>query len=121
MPTWPVTLPQSPLVGTWTESPMSNTIEVQPDVGAGISRRRSTATFYNGAGEWLLITNAQLEDFWEFYLDDCLDGSISFAMPHPVTGVSKNWKFDKSSGPPSVTSMGIGFHRVSLNLIRLPG
>jgi hypothetical protein len=81
MPTWPTTLSQCPIIG-WTESPLSNVVEFDPDVGAPRRRRRSTLAGYE-VGVQYRMTKADLATLWTFWETDLVDGVFEFDWPHP--------------------------------------
>ena len=84
IPAWPETLPQTILMGDYSET-IPKTL-VRTPMGAGPSKTRRVSgmnsRFINAS---LLLTKAQVEIFDEFIMTTLLGGSLSFTWTHPRT------------------------------------
>lgn len=115
-PAWPANIPQRPNDGGWSETNQRNVAEFQPEVGAPKFRRRSTAAGAT-ASAGFTMTAAQLDDFDDFYADDCVDGTIPFTWAHPISGTTYSWVF---TAPPERAAIDVDQFGVSVQLRRLP-
>ena len=115
MPTWPLTLPQSPLMDGYTETPPENTIRTQMDVGPDKVRRRTTSNPRPIQCSYVL-TGAQLTILDDFYTGDAAGGATEFDMPHPRTGVTVSVRFRAA---PTYTAVQGNF-RAALDIEVLP-
>ncbi|WP_069383956.1 hypothetical protein [Halomonas caseinilytica] len=86
MPTWPASLPQHPLIKEYAETPQSNVIRSQMDVGPAKTRRRSTATTTDAEVVYLL-TGPQRQTFLDWLNNDIAGGALPFDWPRPRAGV----------------------------------
>ena len=86
MATWPPTLPTSPLIEGWSETPPNLTLRSGNEVGVPRTRRRAR----KGVREmtWpMVLTLAQTEVLDVFFINE--GGHLSFdGLNHPRTGVA---------------------------------
>lgn len=113
---WPAELPCA-LRGK-SRVPQPNVVAFGTEVGPGKVRRRSTARTKRMPIPFLL-TRAQVALFEAFFEDDLEDGSISFAMPDPLTGEPATWRFDPQS-PYGLDERPSGKWSLTANLTKLP-
>lgn len=118
MPTWPVSLPAVPQLAGLSVSPQSRLVSFGTETGPGKVRRRSTARVQNVSMS-LLVTQAQLEDFLEFFRDDLEDGALVFTWTDPVEGGAASFRFSPSD-PYSVAAAGRQLWSLGLNLLQVP-
>lgn len=118
MPSWPLTVPESPLVDAFGRSPKPNVISFGTEVGPGKVRRRSTARTKVVTARFI-FTTAELADFEAFFEDDLEDGALAFDWSDPVDDVTKSFRFEPG-GAYTVSALSIGLWNVSANLQLLP-
>lgn len=116
MATWPVTLPQSPLLAGYKEDPVDSRIRSSVDAGAQKVRNRYTANVINVTEQYWL-TEAQYNTFIDFYEDTLGNGAESFSKPHPFRIGTKLYRF---LSPYSQMNSSGNFYQVQLNLEILP-
>lgn len=118
MPTWPISLPQAPLLAGFEFSPQGNVASFGTEVGPPKARRRSTARVrllpFNAH-----MTDAQLEDFLEFFEDDLADGTLPFDLTDPVSGGTRSFRFDPKA-PYSSSALAPDLWLVATQLMMLP-
>lgn len=119
MPTWPVTLPQAPLVNTLTIDREPNVVEFKSDVGRPQRSKRYTQSREPYSAN-MLMTDAQRVDLMDFFADDCAEGAVSFEMEDwadlgqsPATMALFTW-----ATPPRVSWAAPGYWQVSLNVVK---
>lgn len=110
--TWPVTLPTSPLVGTWSGQDQDNLLRGPADVGEGeiAIRVNSTSEVVSLS---MLLTVAQVQTLRTFYRTTLGFGTKRFNFTHPILGVTKEFRFKE---PYQVQDAG-RFQRVSMTWI----
>lgn len=116
MATWPTGLPQRPLADGFTESPQSNVVRSDMDVGPAKMRRRYTATVRTYSMELLLSTSqvATLETFYRTTLAEV----DPFDWTDHRTGSAASYRF---RSPPAYTEAGApDYWRTTLDLEVLP-
>lgn len=118
MATWPVSLPQAPLLAGFQFAPQPNVIAFGTEVGPGKTRRRSTARVRTMPFS-MHVTDAQLEDFTDFFETDLSDGALAFDLTDPVTGLTGSFQFDPAS-PWSASAIGPDLWLVSAQLRKIP-
>jgi len=115
---WPSTLPQCPILQSFSEERQLNTIAFNPDVGTPKTRRRSTAvSTLTGVG--FKFTTAQRATFNTFFETTLADGTLPFTWAHPITKVSYTWMF-KPNEVPKLERMTPSTFRATFSLLRLP-
>lgn len=82
MPTWPASLPQKPLVDSYSEEPKSRILRSEMDAGPPKTRQRFTAGVTN-IPVAMTLSIAQLDTFETWFNADIQGGSLQFDMPHP--------------------------------------
>lgn len=97
MPSWPETLPAPQWQGFQAEF-QDNVIRSQMDSGPGKLRRRFSAAAMYYPVTWM-FTRPQLQEFYNWFVDEVFSGSISFSWTHPITGLTVIARFRK---PPSI-------------------
>ncbi len=115
MPTWPASLPQKPLSGSWTRTPQNNRVAFEPSVGPPIVRRRGSVKVHMSRGRFGM-TQAQIVTFETFFETDLKDGSLSFDWSDPETGVSMDWRIKNYT----MSDAGNDERFVDIELTRLP-
>lgn len=118
MPTWPISLPQEPLLAGFQFTPQVNVISFGTEVGPGKVRRRSTARVRQLPFN-VHVTDAQLDDFVAFFQDDLLDGALAFDLIDPVAGGTRSFRFSPQS-PYSVSPIGPNRWLLATQLMMLP-
>ena len=117
MADWPGNLPATPLVG-FSEQRQRNVVTFKPEVGPPKLRRQSTAVVVN-ANCTFEMSNDQVTDFLDFYVNDLEDGSIPFGWNHPITGNWYSWVFDPDEAP-SIEQVAVDINYVTFKVQRLP-
>lgn len=120
MPTWPASLPQTPLAGTFVYTPDPNVVEFGNDVGNKIRRRRYTnaRVVYQGA---MHLVGTQIQALKDFYDIECASGVDSFTMGdwwYVTQGTPQNADFQFAS-PPEFTHVARDIFRVTLVLSKI--
>jgi hypothetical protein len=114
--TWPVNIPQCPILNGLSEQKQTNILTFAPDVGPAKMVRRSTKSFWKTALTFRMTT-IQYALFNNFYVNTLEDGTLPFVWPHPITKILYFWMFD-SGAAPRVDRMTPKTVRVGFNLIR---
>lgn len=81
---WPSALPRDMDTSSFNESPPSTTIRTEMDTGPAKVRQRFTAAPRPIKGD-ILMTDAQVEIFDQFYNQTIAGGSLPFEFTHPRT------------------------------------
>ncbi len=89
MPTWPVTLPQTPLEQAYEETMRVSQVRSSID-GLPIVQRQRSPGYAKPINLVLQMTSAQVDTFQSFYQTDLGHGAVSFVWTHPRTGVTVN-------------------------------
>lgn len=95
MPAWPTgTAPFNFLLADYSLELEDNRYSFQPDIGPPIRRRKGSARTdtITGSINW---TWTEKDVAVAFYTDDLEDGSLPFTAPHPETGITTTFVFDK--------------------------
>lgn len=118
---WPATLPTEPLQGSYSEALHPNVIAFQPDAGPPTTLRRGTLRGGKLAATFRL-TEAQFEDWLDFYYGPLASGATPFTWTSPVYGASLRYRVDPEAPPEWDVSglAGSGFvYRLRIALHRL--
>lgn len=110
--TWPSTLPQSPLSGTWSGQDQDNLLRSPADVGEGEIAIRTTSTSEQVSLS-MLLTVAQAQTLRTFYKTTLSHGLLRFNFTHPILDAVKEFRFRE---PPQYEDAG-RFIRVSMSWI----
>jgi hypothetical protein len=116
MATWPVTLPQEPIMDGYQESLGNVLLRTNMDVGPAKVRRRS-AIRNDPITLFLKLTTAELAIFKDFCitsLHNCLD---TIQWVHPITGTSIDLRF---TTPPVWEPAEAGVWNVTMQLEVMP-
>lgn len=113
MANWPATLPQSPLLEGFDDTPQNSVLRSEFD-GYTKQRNRYTAVL-NNVTERYYMTQAQFTTFVNFYTSTLSNGSEEFIKPDPVLGVDKAYRFVE---PYSMERVGLDWI-VTINLEKL--
>ncbi len=107
IPRWPADLPQCPTYDGYRESRKSDAAVFQPDVGASISRRRSTVRIRRVAVTFQM-TGDQVSLFEDFFDNEISDGVLPYRWVDPRRNTDRKWKFDLQEGqdPYSIAPAG---------------
>lgn len=114
MATWPMTLPQSPLIEGFSDTPQDSVLRSKMD-GYTKQRNRYTAAL-SDVEESYLLTPAQYADFKTFYFSTLGNGAATFTKPNPEAGTTDLYQF---AAPFDATFNGVQY-KVKLTLERLP-
>ena len=116
MPTWPASLPQTPLLDMAQITPEEVRAVFEGDVGPPIMRARTTS-----AGEESTLTfgmtSAQLATFQTFWRVDLSHGSASFTMDYTIDGTPQTFLF---LSPYTIRQVIDSFFRVTVRLYMEP-
>jgi len=116
MATWPVSLPQSPLIQGNNEQAPNNVIRTPMDVGPPKVRRRATAGVRNYTYQFHMTTT-QVATLDTFYNDTLSGGSLEFDWTNPRTNNTEYFRFVT---PPIYQKIGPDLWLVNINLEQLP-
>ena len=119
MPTWPVSLPQEPLIDSYSAQLQNNVIRSAMSAGPAKTRRRFTAgvEILNVS---FIMTEAQKDTFEAFFYNDIGHGALEFDFTHPETGAIGSFRIDTSNGAPTKDALTNGLWRISLSLEAMP-
>lgn len=92
MPTWPTTLPATPLLDRFRETAPNTLIRTEMEQGPAKMRQRTTAGVRTLSVNYLLSA-AQVTTLDTFYVSDTAGGSIPFDYTHPRTGDALSCRF----------------------------
>lgn len=115
MPTWPVSLPQTPLIEGYSEQPPNIIIETKMDAGPPKARRRFS-TGIRPIKIRMLMTTAQVEILDVFFVTTLQGGALTFDYNHPRTGASEVYRI----GNLNYTHRSNDFYNVSFELKQQP-
>ena len=119
MPTWPLTLPQTPLQDGYSETLEKNVIVTSMDQGPAKTRKRFTA----GVKKYqvsFLMSSSQLSTFETFYEDTINFGATTFTFPDPRSGSNADFRIDMSQNAPTIQPLSGGQYNVSFAMEKLP-
>ncbi len=105
MPTWPGTLPTTPLRDSYREGQQQGAaIRTPTESGPPKQRNRFRARVKTYQVTWEM-TGAQLDTFWTFYRDTLGNGALPFdGLPTPRTLAVANHRFNVDQPPEAVAS-----------------
>jgi hypothetical protein len=113
---WPDSLPQCPILNSFTEQRQDNIIPFAPDVGPPkIHRRSSSAAMQSSMA--FRMTSAQLLVFNNFFEVTLKDGSLPYTWKHPITQIVYTWRFETGAAP-RIDRMTPNTFRVTFTLLR---
>jgi len=116
MPTWPASLPQSPLFGGYRRQEPDLLIRSQVDAGTPKVRKRFTAAAAPAAFP-IIVTDAQKATFETFFKDTIASGALSFDLELPdISGLSTV----RLTDPPTYVPIGPNSWRIDLEILILP-
>lgn len=115
---WPFTDPLVPLLRS-TTAPVDQLAAFQSEIGAPITRPRTTAQLHAWDVGIILYNYTQFDQFEDWFADDLAQGALPFFWLHPVRQDLRRFKFREGSYGTSFR----GAERVvlSLPLLMLPG
>lgn len=117
MPTWPSSLPQSPLKNGFSRALGNGVVRSQPEHGPQQIRRRFTAVEDTLTAQYQM-TEAQWENLVTFYKITTAGGSLAFDWPDPYKSGAVSVTFEQ---PPEIRSvLGNGEVRVAIKLREQP-
>jgi len=114
--TWPGTLPQYFIAGTYTEAPKNQFIRSNVDIGRQRKRRMFTAERKSVVGT-MRMTRAQITIFETFYFTTCLGGIDTFNLTDPFDLSVREYEFIDQ---PSYAHIGGDQYDVNFNLEIIP-
>jgi hypothetical protein len=90
---WPtVTVPNHPLYGSYSETPVPQQAEFQPDIGE--PSRTPRAGFILLEVAWrIFLDDVQKDALREFWRSTCKQGARRFTLADPITGVTHTWSW----------------------------
>ena len=118
MSTWPVTLPQSPLIEGYSETLANIVVRTDMDAGPPKVRKRFTSAALPFKMS-MILTGEQMETLDEFFTDTCNGGATAFDWEHPRLGDSGDGSF-RFVGQPTVSVAGPDLYRVEFQVEMLP-
>lgn len=113
---WPTTLPQSPLIDGYDETPPDLTVRSENATGPAKVRRRATAGVRPVSWNMLLDTT-QMTTFDDFFEGTLANGALPFNLKDPRTGLTFEYRIVNK--PPYQLESG-RLWRVNMQLERLP-
>lgn len=116
MATFPVTLPQTPLIQDNLEVLPDMVIRSPMEVGPPKFRKRATTAF-RAMTYVFNMTTAQTQTLDTFFETTCNGGATSFDWTNPRTGSTDEFYF---VAPPEYEALGADYFKVSLALIKVP-
>lgn len=116
MPSWPPTLPSSPLADGLRETLPATALRTEMDQGPAKLRRRTTAGAATLSVNYL-VSRAQVDGLQEFFNETLAGGTLPFDFTHPVSGASVSCRFRQ---PPAYAAVNAQYFRAALELEVLP-
>lgn len=113
---WPVTLPEYFFAHNYSETPRSQVLRSEVDIGLAQVRRRYTKEIYDIEGS-MRMSQDQLTIFDEWFDDILLGGTQTFLMINALSLETRTMRFKK---PPTYNHEGGVYYQVSLSLEVLP-
>lgn len=111
MPTWPGTLPQTPLEQAYEETMRPSQVRSSIN-GLPIVQRQRSPGYAKPINLMLQMTSAQVDTFQSFYRTDLGNGAISFNWTHPRTNVIVRVRFIGGQVP-KTTAIGHDTYHVT--------
>lgn len=116
MPSWPLTLPSSPLVEGFRETPPDTVLRSPMDQGPAKLRRR-TAAGTKALSLTYMLTRAQVDTLMDFFNDTLAGGALAFDFTHPVNGATLSCRFRQM---PAWAPANAEFFRAAIELEVMP-
>lgn len=88
----PIGFTLCPILGTWEQAPRPNKVVFTPEIGDQKTRRRGTARTIETSLQ-KSFTRSERSDFWDWYFDDLIDGTLVFIAEHPYEQTAYDWRF----------------------------
>lgn len=117
MATWPVSLPQAPLVDGYGETPPNLIVRSQTEVGWAKTRRRASAGPTRITAVYAM-SGTQLAAFESFLAGDIADRTQAFDWPQPRAGATASVRIVEP--PQIIPAAGANRWRVGLTLELMP-
>lgn len=117
--TWPITLPQTPLAGSFSESVGFNYIRSPMDAGPAKIRKRSNQA--SPMSMAFIMNNTQL-GYLKTFVETTISGVARFYFDHPRTGETMEVRIVPSSDGAlySIVQSAPDYYTVSISMERLP-
>lgn len=118
MATWPTSLPQKPLAGSYEENQETQVARTQMSIGPAKQRRRFTKTVDVFSCEFLM-DESQVVTFKDFFNNTLGGGALTYDWEDPRTGTTQTFRFRHSgdTAPFSISGTRSGeLYYVSVNL-----
>lgn len=112
---WPLTLPQAPLAGTYSEQRQDNVVRGPSAPGAEGQRRRRFSATCKTVSFAMNMTAAHLATLETFYGTTLASGVYGFEFTDPSIDTTKEFSFAE---PYQVQHISVDLYRVSMTLIR---
>lgn len=116
MTSWPISLPNAPLLDGFSETAPETSIRTGMDQGPDKLRQRSTAGVRKFRMSFLL-TATQVQTLDTFYAATLKGGSLAFDFTHPRSGDSLSLRFES---PPVYVPAGNGYFKAGFEAEALP-
>lgn len=100
MATWPATLPQTPLLNGYENTPQNSVLRSEFD-GYTKQRNRFTAVL-NDVSESYFLTQTQYDTFKTFFESTLKNGAEEFTKQNPESGVDELYRFVEPYSPSRV-------------------
>lgn len=114
--TWPLSLPEYPLVQGMREQPQSATVRSDPDYGPALQRRRFSAITRKMEVSFSL-DGTQYATFKDFFHNTLLDGADKFEFTDPFDDATYEFRFTETY---TTTAKKKGRYTIQATLERLP-
>ena len=115
MATWPASLPQTPNIDGFSDTPQSTVIRSRMD-GLTKQRTRFTAAVHD-VSETYVIKRTQVDTFIAFFRDDLDNGGLEFDKPDFLYGGTSAYQFTESY---DLKPLGGEMWRLSIALEKQP-
>ena len=97
MATWPTSLPQKPLAGSYQEQQESQLVRSPMETGPAKQRRRFTARVDTFSCQFLM-DESQVVTFKNFFNNTLDGGALSYDWEDPRTGATRKFRFRGGDG-----------------------
>lgn len=120
MRVWPDFMPEPSFGDISVGAPHGAVIRTQMDSGPAKQRPRFTAAPRNVGLVFAGLSGVNVAAFEAFYEVTLSMGALDFEMPHPISDVTRRFRFISDGEPYSISPIGEDAYQVSCNLELLP-